>query len=132
MAEEQRILIVDDDPDITAQIRAFLTGDRLVIDVAHDTETAVKKFPAFRPHLVLLDVNMPGVSGFVALRRLKSLMSEHGIDCRVVMLTAHQWMPDWANISLSILLAGLLTFAFLPVAKGIFIAAIWTLGAQTS
>lgn len=94
MAEEQRILIVDDDPDITAQIRAFLTGDRLVIDVAHDTETAVKKFPAFRPHLVLLDVNMPGVSGFVALRRLKSLMSEHGIDCRVVMLTAQTTRED--------------------------------------
>lgn len=63
---------------------------------------------------------------------LTILLVGHVVVPVVILLTANQWMPDWANISLSILLAGLLTFVFLPVAKGIFIAAIWTLGAETS
>lgn len=63
---------------------------------------------------------------------LTILLVGHVVVPVVILLTANQWMPDWANISIAVLLTGLLSLAFLPVAKGIFIAAIWTLGAETS
>jgi DNA-binding NarL/FixJ family response regulator len=79
-----RVLLVDDQPDVRAALRALLELDPgiVVVGEAGDGEHAVFLAGELRPGVVLMDVRMPGVDGIAATRRL----TETGV--RVVVLTA--------------------------------------------
>lgn len=82
-----RILIIDDEPDFTALLKANLeeAGDYLVRQV-NDSAQAMKVIREFRPHLCVVDVVMPGMDGgdvIAELRRDPELR-----DTPVMMLTA--------------------------------------------
>ncbi|MDQ3097422.1 MAG: response regulator, partial [Chloroflexota bacterium] len=65
------VLIVDDDPEITALLTELLTGDGLRCETARDGRTAVELAMTLRPQLVLLDLSLPVLSGdevFACLR----------------------------------------------------------------
>ncbi len=80
------ILAVDDAPDILALIKKALSTEYFVI-TAGDAGTAIQRAGGKpRPDLVLLDIEMPGVSGFEVCRALKS--EGHTADIPVVFLTA--------------------------------------------
>lgn len=68
----KRILIVDDDPDIRAVFVEYLERKGFEVRQAGDGEEALRRIPEFRPHLVLLDITMPRLSGVEALRRIKA------------------------------------------------------------
>jgi DNA-binding response OmpR family regulator len=68
----RRILVVDDDPEIRALTRLVLEGEGYLVDEAGDGEHAVARALAGGLDLVLLDVNMPRMSGWQALRVLKA------------------------------------------------------------
>lgn len=68
----QRILVVDDDPDIRVYLTLLLEDHGYVVESAGDTVTAFAAVDRFCPDLVLVDVLMPGRSGLdlvVSLRR---------------------------------------------------------------
>ena len=67
-----RILLVDDDPDILAYLSSFLEDHGYEVDYAVDVDAALAKVGDFHPDAVLIDVLMPGKSGLdllVTLRR---------------------------------------------------------------
>lgn len=66
-----RVLIVDDHPIVASGCRALLAGDA-EIDIleAPDAETGEATFAAEKPDLCVLDINLPGVSGFELARRI--------------------------------------------------------------
>lgn len=66
-----RVLIVDDHPIVASGCRALLAGDT-EIDIleAPDAETGEATFAAEKPDLCVLDINLPGVSGFELARRI--------------------------------------------------------------
>lgn len=64
---EQKILIVDDDPQITMLMQAILETDGYIIKTASSGAEALKEMDDYKPHLVLLDINMPGLSGLETL-----------------------------------------------------------------
>lgn len=64
---EQKILIVDDDPQISALMRAILESVGYEIKNVSCGREALKVIDDFDPHLVLLDINMPGLSGLETL-----------------------------------------------------------------
>jgi len=66
------VLIVDDDPEITALLTELLTGDGLRCETASDGGTAVELAVALRPHLVLLDLSLPVISGDEVFARLRA------------------------------------------------------------
>lgn len=67
----KRILIVDDDPDIALLIREFLEREgRFVVEVAQSGFEAGFKVRSHTPHLILLDIRMPGMDGFEVHRML--------------------------------------------------------------
>lgn len=68
-----RVLIVDDQKGITAIIEEHFTSLGYEVDVAHDGAAAVVRATAVRPDVVLLDVNMPEVSGDEVLDRLQAI-----------------------------------------------------------
>lgn len=70
-----KTIIVDDDPDIREGLRRIVEhlGAEVVAE-AEDGQSAVECAQASRPELILLDVSMPGMSGFAAARQLRKLM----------------------------------------------------------
>ncbi len=65
--KSQKILIVDDDPQISGLMTMILESYGYEIAVAASGNEALKKLDQIMPHLVLLDVNMPGLSGLETL-----------------------------------------------------------------
>lgn len=82
----QRILIVDDEPNIAASLEFLLQRGGFDVKVAHNGEEALAVADAFRPQLVLLDVMMPKLNGYEVCQRLRQGESGNGV--KIVMLTA--------------------------------------------
>lgn len=72
MAEKQRILIVDDDENIAELISLYLTKECFETLIVHDGEEALESFAQFKPHLVLLDLMLPGIDGYQVCRELRA------------------------------------------------------------
>jgi len=66
-----RVLIVDDHPIVVSGCRALLAGDPdIVILEASDADSGEQAFVAERPDVCVLDINLPGLSGFELARRI--------------------------------------------------------------
>jgi two-component system KDP operon response regulator KdpE len=79
-----RILVVDDEPQIRRIMRTTLTSAGYQVDDAKTGEEALQKVRDYRPDLVLLDINMPGMGGLAACRELRA-----DPNVAIVMLTVH-------------------------------------------
>src|SRR5206468_12871495 len=71
-AEPGRILIVDDDPEMRAMLSDFLTLKGYSAQAVPDGAAAVREIVAAPPDVVLLDINMPGLSGLEALPTIRA------------------------------------------------------------
>lgn len=72
MVEKQRILIVDDDENIAELISLYLMKECYETVIVHDGETALMVFKEFKPHLILLDLMLPGMDGYQVCRELRT------------------------------------------------------------
>ncbi len=70
--ESTRILLVDDNPTNLKVLSEALRGQGWTTLVADDGESALEQIEYAPPHLILLDVMMPGIDGFETCTRLKS------------------------------------------------------------
>ncbi|PYP83363.1 MAG: DNA-binding response regulator [Blastocatellia bacterium AA13] len=75
MDEKQRILIVDDEPQITRVLRRSLTTHGYEVRSAADGESALETFGDWSPNLVITDLSMPNVSGLDLCRKLRKISS---------------------------------------------------------
>jgi two-component system KDP operon response regulator KdpE len=73
MTEKQRILIVDDEPQITRVLRTSLTSHGYDVRSAADGESALETYGDWHPDLVLTDLSMPNLNGIELCRRLRQL-----------------------------------------------------------
>lgn len=83
-----RVLIVDDDALMRAGLDAILSSDPTITVVGEvsDGRHAVQRVGAMRPHIVLMDVRMPGLDGIAATRQVLAAAPE----ARVIMLTTFE------------------------------------------
>ena len=89
------VLIVDDEPNIVQLVRLTLESARVRVFEAPDGATAIDQAIAIRPDLVLLDVDLPDVSGLEVCRRLRAeAVLAH---TKIVMLTAAAQQDDVAR-----------------------------------
>ena len=72
----KRVLVVDDDRENIDLLTQYLSHEGLSVQNASDGETALHRIKAWKPHLILLDVNMPGVSGVELIPRIRAI-TEH-------------------------------------------------------
>jgi two-component system KDP operon response regulator KdpE len=71
MSERRRILVVDDEPQITRVLRTSLSSQGYDIRVANDGETAQEIMKDWTPDLVVTDLSMPNMDGLELCRRLR-------------------------------------------------------------
>jgi len=72
MSERPRILVVDDEPQLTRVLRTGLTARGYDVRAAADGITAIDTFNDWRPDLVITDLAMPNMDGFELCRRLRT------------------------------------------------------------
>lgn len=70
--DQSRILVVDDDEIIRKLLRRVLERSGFVVDEAGSGEGALEQIEAHRPDLILLDVVMDGIDGFITCRKIKN------------------------------------------------------------
>ncbi len=85
-----RILVVDDEPNITDLVSTALRYEGFDVEVAADGRTALSRGQTFRPELMVLDVMLPDLDGFSVVRRLRS----DNVPVSVVFLTARDATED--------------------------------------
>ena len=92
MTEPVRVLIVEDHPLNRELTEAILERAGYEVQGAEDGETALASVAARRPDVILLDVELPGISGLEVARRLKGDPATRTIP--VVALTAYAMVGD--------------------------------------
>ncbi len=78
-----RLLIVDDDKSLSKHLRTFFERQKYTVETAEDGPSAVTKTAEFRPHLMFLDIGLPGMSGIEVLKEVKKTDP----SVRVIMVT---------------------------------------------
>lgn len=71
MANKQKILIVDDDTNISELISLYLTKECFETKCVEDGESALDAFRTFSPDLILLDLMLPGMDGYQVCREIR-------------------------------------------------------------
>ena len=87
-----RVLVVDDEPDITALVAYHLAKAGYRVSTAATGPEALKAAREERPDIVILDLMLPGVSGYDVLAELRR--QEETRDVGVILLTARREEPD--------------------------------------
>ena len=110
-----RVLVVDDSPTFLAIIkdilRKFKSIEELVL-VSSGME-AIEKTRSFRPHLIFMDLMMPGISGLEALAKIK----ERDANVDVVIISGAA--EDAAQITIEAIKQGALDFVCKPVTRSL-------------
>ena len=81
---EDRILVVDDDPEIQSLVGAILELEGYQVEVAPNGVAALRAIERLRPALILMDVNMPFLDG----RELAQELEERGVEVPIIVMTA--------------------------------------------
>jgi CheY-like chemotaxis protein len=88
----EAILIVDDNPANLKLARVLLAGEGFEIRTAADAREALSLLEGFRPRLILMDLQLPGMDGFELTRQLKSLPAYREVV--ILALTAYAMKGD--------------------------------------
>lgn len=93
-----KILIIEDDSTIQTQLRNLLTGNGYEVETVTDFRNTVEHVKTFAPHLVLLDIRLPGSSGFEICSQIRAFS-----DMPIIFVTSSNTDMDELN---SIMLGG--------------------------
>ena len=73
--EKSRVLVVDDEPQITRVLRTVLTSQGYQVSTAAEGQAALTSFAEFRPELVITDLYMPHMDGVELCKRIRAMSS---------------------------------------------------------
>ena len=90
VSETQRVLVVDDEPNIADVISMALRYQGFEVETAGDGASALRAVASFRPHLMVLDIMLPDMEGFEVARRLGAQRAH----IPIVFLTARDATED--------------------------------------
>jgi len=77
------VLLIDDDVELSELVSEYLVGEGFTVDVLHNGDSGLRRALEGRHDLVILDVMLPGLTGFEVLRKLRETST-----VPVLMLTA--------------------------------------------
>jgi DNA-binding NarL/FixJ family response regulator len=87
MSQPIRIAVVEDDAGLRDTFEQIFGSapDFRVVGACGDGETAIRQLPVKTPDVILMDINLPGMSGIECLRRIKEILPK----VRVIMVTVY-------------------------------------------
>ena len=90
-SQKKRILVVDDEVDITTIFKLALERVDFQVDVYNDPLLALSDYKAGMYDLLLFDIRMPGMNGFELYRKIKAMEEHdlHDVSPRVCFITAY-------------------------------------------
>ena len=88
MSQANKILIIDDDPDIRDALTIILESQGYQIETAKYGVEGLEKVKARKPDLIVLDLIMPGMGGFAVYKELKRPDRPEWNDIRILVLTS--------------------------------------------
>jgi two-component system, OmpR family, alkaline phosphatase synthesis response regulator PhoP len=88
----KRVVVVDDEPSVGAAVRDLLVPEGFQVDTPSDPQTALPELLRAVPDLVILDVNMPGMSGWELCALLRRQSATREIP--VLFLTGRREVRD--------------------------------------
>ncbi len=88
----EAILVVDDNPMNLKLMRVLLTGESYAVTTAEDAEKAMVLLKSYRPRLILMDLQLPGMNGLELTRILKADSKTKNII--IVAITAYAMKGD--------------------------------------
>lgn len=88
----KRVLVVDDDRENIDLLTQYLSQEGLSVQSAADGEGALHRTKAWKPHLILLDVNMPGVSGIDLIPRIRAITEHDYVS--VILISGAMTLED--------------------------------------
>jgi DNA-binding response OmpR family regulator len=88
----KRVLLIEDEPNIIEAIRFILSRDGWIVETHADGASAVAAVDRKRPDIIILDVMLPGKSGFDILRELRADPDHAALP--ILMLTARGQKKD--------------------------------------
>src|SRR6185437_8376876 len=101
-AEPHRILVVDDEPDITALVAYHLAKEGYRVTTAGTGADALRSAREERPDLVVLDLMLPGHSGFEVLAELRRRDETHVVGGPIILdRTAHRVTAEGKEVELT-------------------------------
>jgi two-component system, NtrC family, nitrogen regulation response regulator NtrX len=86
------IFIVDDEKNIRRTVRMVLEGEGFAVEEASSGEEALARLADVEPDVMLLDVQLPGMSGLEAIERVAKLKLEDGPT--IIMISGHATLAD--------------------------------------
>ena len=92
-----RVLVIDDDAPLRSLLRATLSSEELDVRDAGSAEQALDVIRFWRPGVILLDINMPGLDGLTFCSQLVRTGSHH--DAAVILLTGEQISDTTARLA---------------------------------
>ena len=88
----KRVLVVDDNADAAEMLGEMLSLAGHIVSVKNDPITALESVSAFQPDLAVLDIGLPGMSGYELAEKLRQ--TEIAKTCRLVALTGYGQEQD--------------------------------------
>ncbi|SFB85403.1 Response regulator receiver domain-containing protein [Marinospirillum celere] len=82
-----RVLVVDDEPNIVLSLEFLMQQAGFEVTTAEDGEKALELVSSINPDILLLDISLPGISGFEVLENLRGQDAFKRLP--IIMLTAH-------------------------------------------
>ena len=126
----QRITYVEDEPDIRTIAELALTRiGGFTLQVCKSGQEAIARAPGFLPHLILLDVMMPGIDGLETLSRLR--VQEETAATPVIFMTAKAQRHETEHYK-SLGAIGVIPKPFDPLELPTTIAAIWHAASESA
>jgi CheY-like chemotaxis protein len=86
MSPPRRVLLVDDHDHVRFSLRQLLEGKGHTVEEAEDGLDGVRKAVAWRPHVAVVDIELPVIDGYGLARRVREAL---GDEVRLIALTGH-------------------------------------------
>lgn len=102
------VLLIEDEVILAKNICAYLVRYGYEVRIAHSAEAGLAELGAFRPDIILLDFNLPGMNGLEALARIRTIDAQ----IKVIMMTAFGSI----DLAVSAMRAGACHFITKPIA----------------
>jgi len=104
------VLLIEDETTLAKNICAYLVRYDYDVRIATTAEAGLAELEAFKPDIIVLDFNLPGMNGMEALTRIRAIDSQ----VKVIMITAHGSI----DLAVEAMQAGAYHFITKPIALG--------------